>query len=174
MTPKSIATPKDPIFSGLQTRMENVFATRQANARYELIGRDGMLSAVVQLRIVSLRSSAGAVISEMQRAGMPEQCMRIFNAKGQLRVAACGDEILFVEHVWVRPDLRGKGIGRQLLIAVLAQTRQLRPIVLWPCPEDGPHRKTALRAMYRSMGFVALPGTALMVHSGAPETRVAH
>ena len=82
--------------------------------------------------------------------GEPAGCI----AFGPLRLDT-GDEAAELRRMWVRPHLRGHGIGRQLVSIAIARARDAGHTALYL--ENDPETMASAAHLYRSFGFVETP-----------------
>jgi GNAT superfamily N-acetyltransferase len=69
---------------------------------------------------------------------------------GMVKIRPHGDGVCELNRMYVRPEVRGRGLGRQLCAAVIAEARALgyRSVIL-----DALYRHVEALPLYRSMGF---------------------
>jgi GNAT superfamily N-acetyltransferase len=86
--------------------------------------------------------------------GPPTGCFLLARDEGHpvgcVAFRAHGADTVELKRMYVRPDQRGKGVGRQMVAALLAEARRLnkRRIVL-----DSHHTMAGAHAIYRAAGF---------------------
>jgi putative acetyltransferase len=140
---------------------------------------DKLTATAVEIRRTDLASPAshrliGALNAELE-ARYPEEGANFFRidpeevsqGRGAFLVAYIGENaigcgavrriephVAEIKRMYVAPDVRGCGIGRQILDALEAESRQLgaRRLVL----ETGPRQPEAI-ALYERAGFVEIP-----------------
>lgn len=146
------------------------------NSGVVTVDRAGITSLVAQSLITALNAELSALYPEPGATHFRLDPAEVAEGRGVFLVAAlrdipigCGAVRLLdattaeLKRMYVAPDGRGKGIGRQLLAALEAEARHLgaRRLLL----ETGPRQFAAL-ALYASSGFVVVPAYGEYV--GAP------
>lgn len=86
---------------------------------------------------------------------------------GHALLVPTGEEGIFEYAIFLRSDLRGRGLGTEVNRAAIALARDAGLVGLWLTVE--PHNRAALRS-YEKAGFTLVPGT---IFSSEAEMRLA-